>query len=364
MPAADRAGPRTRSVGLPARRQLAGALVALAGLAVLTLVLVPARESLPVESVVLLYLLVVVATAAVGGVWPASAAAVVAVGLLNWYFTPPYHTLTIARGEHLLALAVFVLVAVVVAVYVTVADRLAAESAAIAAEAAALDRANELRAALLNAVSHDLRTPLASIKASVSSLRAPDVSWSEAETAEFLAAIEADADRLNRVVGNLLDMSRIQAGALQPARRAVALDEVVARTLEDLGPGASAVVLDVPEDLPLALVDAGLLERALANVITNALRWSPEPESVVIAAGVAPPDLEVRVIDHGPGIPMAARDEVVRPFQRLDDRSRDGVGLGLAIATGFLDAMGGELVIEDTPGGGATVRVLVPEAVG
>ena len=145
------------------------------------------------------------------------------------------------------------------------------------AEAAALDRANELRTALLSAVSHDLRTPLASIKASVSSLRATDVTWSAEETAEFLAAIEDDTDRLNQLVGNLLDMSRLQTGALELTRRPVALEEVVANALDSLGRPRRGVVVDVPEDLPLALVDPGLLERAVANVVANAL--------AVVAAG-------------------------------------------------------------------------------
>jgi two-component system sensor histidine kinase KdpD len=324
--------------------------------------LLPLRGELAVESVLLLYLLVVVATGALGGIWAATAAAVVAVGLVNWFFTPPYHTLTIAEGEHILALAVFLVVAVVVAVYVTVADRHATDSAAVRAEAAALDRTNEMRTGLLNAVSHDLRTPLASIKASVSSLRATDVTWSPEQAAEFLAAIEEDTDRLNQLVGNLLDMSRLQAGALDLTRRPVALEEVVANALQSLGPHAATVVVDVPEDLPLALVDAGLLERAVANVIANAVQWSPPGERVEVCAVMNPPDLELLVVDHGPGLPSDARDRIFLPFQRLGDSGPGGVGLGLAIARGFVEAMQGELRIAETPGGGATFRILVPTA--
>lgn len=283
---------RAMSAGLSPRRQLLGALVALLGLTGLTVGLIPLRDDLAVESALLLYLLVVVATAAVGGAWPASAGAVAAVGLVNWFFTPPFHTLSIAEGEHVLALVVFLVVAIVVAVYVTVADRNASESVAVRAEAAALDRANELRTALLSAVSHDLRTPLASIKASVSSLRAHDVEWSAEEAAEFLAAIEDDTDRLNQLVGNLLDMSRLQTGALDLTRQPVALEEVVAHALDSLGAHAVAVDVDVPEDLPLALVDAGLLERAVANIVTNAIHWSPPHQRVRICAHTSAPDLE------------------------------------------------------------------------
>lgn len=354
---------RAMSVGLSPRRQLLGALVAVAGLAALTVGLIPLRDDLAVESVLLLYLLVVVATAAVGGVWPASSAAVLAVGLVNWFFTPPFHTLTIAEGEHVLALVVFLVVASVVALYVTVADRNASESAAVRAEAAALDRANELRTALLSAVSHDLRTPLASIKASVSSLRASDVEWSAQETGDFLEAIEDDTDRLNQLVGNLLDMSRLQTGALELTRHPIALEEVVANALDSLGAHATDVVVDVPEDLPLALVDPGLLERAVANILANALHWSPPSERVRICAAVVAPDLELRIIDHGPGIPKDARERIFQPFQRLGDRGGGGVGLGLAIASGFIEAMEGELRVEDTPGGGATFRVLLAAGV-
>lgn len=354
---------RAMSAGLSPRRQLFGALVAVVGLAGLTVGLIPLRDDLAVESVLLLYLLVVVATAAIGGVWPASAGAVAALGLVNWFFTPPFHTLTIAEGEHVLALIVFLIVAIVVALYGTVADRNASESAAVRAEAAALDRANELRTALLSAVSHDLRTPLASIKASVSSLRSDDIEWSDQETAEFLAAIEDDTDRLNQVVGNLLDMSRLQTGVLELSRRAVALDEIVAHAVDNLGVHAARVTVEVPEDLPLALVDPGLLERAIANIVTNALHWSPPHQPVHICAGMRAPDLELRIVDHGQGIPRDARERIFQPFQRLGDRGGGGVGLGLAIASGFVEAMEGELLVEDTPGGGTTFRILVAAAI-
>jgi two-component system sensor histidine kinase KdpD len=366
MTAVDPVGRSLRriiSTRLSTRREVTGAVVAVVGLPVLTIGLLPARDDLAVESVLLLYLLVVVATAAIGGIWPALVSAVVAVGLVNWFFTPPYHTPTIAEGEHVLALIVFLAVALVVALYVTVAEHNAMESASMRAEAEALDRANELRTALLSAVSHDLRTPLASIKASVSSLRASDVHWTEEQAAEFLEAIEDDTDRLNQLVGNLLDMSRLQTGAVELDRRPTALEEVVANAIESLGPHASDVIIDVPEDLPLALVDPGLLERAVANVVANALDWSPPGSSVEVRGHIAPPDLELCVIDHGPGVPVGDRTHIFLPFQRLGDRGGGGVGLGLAIANGFVDAMGGELAVLDTPGGGATFRILVATAV-
>jgi two-component system sensor histidine kinase KdpD len=360
----DRGLRRAIAVGLSPRRQLLGAVVAGVGLLALTVGLAPLRDELAVESVLLLYLLAVVATAAVGGVWPASISAFLAVGLVNFFFTPPYHTLAIADGDHILALLVFLVVAVIVAVYVTVAERNASESAAVRAEAAALDRANELRTALLSAVSHDLRTPLASIKASVSSLRAHDVEWSPEETADFLAAVEDDTDHLNQLVGNLLDMSRLHTGALELTRHPIALEEVVANAIASLGAhAADDLVVDVPEQLPLALVDPGLLERAVANILANALHWSPPGAKVEIRGSVEAPDLALRIIDHGPGIPPEARERIFLPFQRLGDRGGGGVGLGLAIASGFVEAMEGELVVEETPGGGATFCILLAAAV-
>ena len=354
---------RALAAGLPLRRQLAGLACATAGIPLLTAVLVPLRDELAVETVLLLYLLVVVATSVIGGVGPALVAAIVAISVVNWWFTPPYERLSIAEGEHALALGVFLLVACVVALYVTIADRQAGESAAARAEAEGLDRANELRTALLNAVSHDLRTPLSSIKASVTSLRAEDVTWTTEQTDAFLGAIEEDADRLNRLIGNLLDMSRLQTGALEAIRRPVALDEVVANALDSLGTDTTRVIVDVPDRLPMALADPGLLERAIANVVANALTWSPAGVPVEVRGSVHPPDLVLQVVDRGPGLPVDATDRIYQPFQRLGDRGHGGVGLGLAIARGFVDAIGGELRFEPTPGGGTTFRFLVAMAV-
>lgn len=362
MPGSSTSIRRSLAAGLSPRRQLLGGALGLVLLPSLSAALLPFRDELPVESVLLLNLLVVVLIAAVGGIWPAVAAAVAAVGTVNWFFTPPYHALAIDDGNHVLALAVFLAVAAVVALYVTVADRAVSESAAVRAEAAALDRANDLRTGLLRAVSHDLRTPLASIKAAASSLRATDVTWSPETTDEFLATIEADADRLNHLVGNLLDMGRIQAGSVELSRRAVGLEEVVALALDGLARRAEHVEVDVPEDLPMALADPGLLERAVANVIDNAISWSPPGQAVQVTARVRAPDLELRVEDRGPGIPVSARDGVFQPFQQLGDQGHSGVGLGLAIARGFVQAMGGEIAIEETPGGGATFVILVPVA--
>jgi two-component system sensor histidine kinase KdpD len=468
--AGDASLPPRRPPSLPLRRRLTGLALATAGLVVLTIALTPLRERLALSTVFLLYLLAVVAIAAVGGWVPAILAAVAASLLVNWFFTPPLHTLTIAEAENILALVVFVLVAAVVSLYVDRSARSRAEagrgraeaealaalagslleaddplpdllsnlrttfgleaasvlrrdgsawrveasagrpdirtpedavetlplgegavlalsgpdcraedrrllaafvaqvSAAVharelrreAAAAAALGEVNELRAALLAAVSHDLRSPLASIKASVTSLRQSDVRWSEADTQSFLATIEEETDRLASVVGKLLDMSRLQAGALAIDLRPVGLDEIVPRALASLSRADRRIELDVPESLSRVRADPALLERVVANVVDNAVTWSPTDRPVAVLASQIGDRVELRVIDRGPGIEASHAGLVFEPFQRLGDAPGArgaGVGLGLAVARGFAEAMGGRIELEETPGGGTTVVI-------
>ena len=361
------------------RRQLAGVLLAAVLLPLLTVVLVAGRAHLNLADDLLVYLVAVVTITVLGGFWPAVLAAVAASVLLNWYFTVPIHTFTIAQPRELLALLLFVTVAVAVSSVVHLAARRALQAARAREEAAsllelaqtvlggadspaavlehltrthggqaelqervggrwvrtassgvdgalaealriairddltlmvtgqgpsatpallagyaaqaaaALDRerlrtqaaqaealaeGNRMRTALLAAVSHDLRTPLASIKASVSSLRQTDVEWSEADEADLLATIEQNADRLDALIGNLLDMSRLHTGSLQPFLRPTAIDEVApvaAGGLDD----SLRLEMAVPDGFPLVLADPGLLERVLANLFSNALRYSP-----------------------------------------------------------------------------------------
>ncbi|MFF5515317.1 sensor histidine kinase [Streptomyces coeruleorubidus] len=225
-----------------------------------------------------------------------------------------------------------------------------------------LAEGNRIRTALLAAVSHDLRTPLAGIKAAVTSLRSEDVEWSEEDRAELLEGIEEGADRLDHLVGNLLDMSRLQTGTVTPLIREIDLDEVVPMALGGVPEGS--VDLDVPETLPMVGVDPGLLERAMANLVENAVKYSPSGTPVLVAASALADRVEVRVVDRGPGVPDEAKGRIFEPFQRHGDAPRGaGVGLGLAVARGFAEAMGGTLDAEDTPGGGLTM-VLTLRAAG
>jgi signal transduction histidine kinase len=459
--------PRVEESGLAgaidARRRLSGAALALAAIPLLTVALVAASPGLDLYDDLLIYLVVVVAIAVVGGFWPAVLAAVASSLLVNWYFTLPLHTFTIEEPRNLLALVLFVTVAVAVSSVVHLAARraqqaahsredaaslltlaqtvlggadtpaaildhltstlggraelreqvagrwvpvassgapdamdgavrieirpdlallvaehspaaspgllvgFAAQAAAAldrerlrtqAAQAEALAEGNRMRTALLAAVSHDLRTPLASIKASASSLRQTDVQLTPDDQADLLATIDDNADRLDALIGNLLDMSRLHTGSLQPFLRPTAIDEVAPVALRGLDASAKLEIA-VPDGLPLVRADPGLLERVLANLFSNALRHSPPSQPPVLRARQLHDRVLLEVVDHGPGVPDEQKERIFEPFQRLDGH-HGGVGLGLAVAKGFAEAMGGTITAADTPYGGLTIKVTLP----
>ncbi|MEV6009554.1 sensor histidine kinase KdpD [Streptomyces sp. NPDC051976] len=458
--------PAARGAKLGRSRVVAGWLTGVLAPVLLSLVLAQWHPGMGQATDMLLFLTLTVAAALVGGLLPALASALLGSLLLNYYFTPPTHSFTIAEPENIIAIAIFVVVGAAVSSVVDLAARRTQQAARLRAEAeilsylagsvlrgessleallervretfgmdavvlleresehgpwhcaesvggspclrpedadvevpvndrltlaltgrvlpasdrrvlsafaaqaaVVLDRrrladeagkarelaeGNRIRTALLAAVSHDLRTPLAGIKASVSSLRSADVAWSAEDEAELLAGIEDGADRLDHLVGNLLDMSRLQTGTVTPLIRETDLDEVVPMALG--GVPEHSVVLDIPVGLPLVSVDPGLLERSVANVVENAVKYSPGRDGVLVAASALGDRVEVRVVDRGPGVPESAKEHIFEPFQRYGDAPRGtGVGLGLAVARGFAEAMGGTLVAEDTPGGGLTM---------
>ena len=253
-----------------------------------------------------------------------------------------------------------------------------------AAHAVLLAESDALRTSILRAVSHDLHTPIAGIKASVTSLRQQDVAFSTDERAELLATIDTEADRLHRMVTNLLDVSRLQAGAVTVDCRPSFLEDVVAATLANVAHRSDRIEVSVPETLPPALVDPALLERALANLVANALAWSPAGatgrsaggsvggppdgspvriDAAAVTGGDGAPELHVRVIDRGPGIAQDQRERALQPFQRIGRKSlQAGAGLGLTVVAGFVDALGGRLLLDDTPGGGLTATIVVRAA--
>ncbi|MFI7583884.1 ATP-binding protein [Kocuria sp. M1N1S27] len=229
-------------------------------------------------------------------------------------------------------------------------------------EARELAAGNAMRTALLAAVSHDLRTPLAAIKASVSSLRMEDVVLPDEDQGELLANIEESADQLAERVDDLLDMSRIQSGQLVVHRTALDLGDLAESAVRSAtgADQATRVSIDIAPDAPPVLGDHGLLVRVVANLVENALKHSG-PSPVVLRSATRPGWVQLLVVDRGPGVPAPDRDRIFQPFQRLGDREAgSGVGLGLAVARGLAEGMGGHVRAEDTPGGGLTMVLGLP----
>jgi two-component system sensor histidine kinase KdpD len=258
------------------------------------------------------------------------------------------------------AVVAFVLVAALVSWVVHLAERRAVRAAA----AAEIEAADRLRSALLAAVGHDLRTPLATAKAVVSGLRAGDVELDAHDREELLETADEALDQLASLVDNLLDLSRLQAGAMPVHVRPVLVEDVVSTALDDLGVASRKVLLEVDENLPPVLADPGLLERVVVNLVANAQRFSP-PDAPPLVSAVRQGDrVLLRVVDRGPGIPAEEHDNVFQPFQRLGDTDPGtGIGLGLALARGLTEAMDGTLTPLETPGGGLTMQLSLPAEV-
>jgi two-component system sensor histidine kinase KdpD len=354
----DRSPVRVR---LTVRRRLAGFVLAGVLLPALTALLIPLRETVDLTTDVLAFLLAVVAVASVGGLWPALAAAVGGSLLLNYYFTAPLHRFAVADRDDAVALAAFVAVAVAVSAAALRQRRLADA----AASAALLAEADRTRAALLTAVSHDRRSPLASVKTAVSAVSADELTWTAPERAELLATADESLNRLTRLVENLLDMSRLQAGALAVHLTPMGVEEVLPAVLAEFGDAGRRIELDVPPDVPELLADPGLLERILANLLGNALRHSPPGRPPRVSAALSGSHIELRIVDSGPGVPETEWDRIFVPFQRLGDRTTGtgvGLGLGLALSRGLAEAMGGTLRPNHSPGGGLAMVLSLPSA--
>ncbi|MEW1823275.1 ATP-binding protein [Arthrobacter sp. NPDC080031] len=234
-----------------------------------------------------------------------------------------------------------------------------------------LAESNSMRTSILRAVSHDLRTPLAGIKLAVGGLRQSNVHYTPEEEQELLATIEECSDRLDVLVGNLLDMSRITSDSVNALIRPVRWYEVIPAALHGVQPGR--VRVDLPGNMPEIDADAGMLERVIANIVENAIKYAPDSDVVLVGAAGGfssstldgRPSGELRIIDHGQGVPAESVVRMFQPFQRLNDvPTTTGVGLGLAVAKGFTEAMGGTLTAEETPGGGLTMVIRLPLSTG
>ncbi len=446
---------------LSRRRQVYGVVVAAFAPPLLTLLLLPTREHLGLDTVLLLFVLASVVASAVGGILPAVVASVISGGLANFFFAVPYGTFVVESPTEVVDLVIFLAVSLLVGVTTELTARASAraerhrleatwiaevgtrepgrasvevvlaealemytmhaaslvrdgrvlvsagaagpddqvlelvagegltlqlsgpervgesrsllgswaltagqlwrtqELAAQARRSQELVRVDELRASLLAAVGHDLRNPLAAVTAAASTLQQTDIELTDEEREELLETIVDHAGRLNDLIANLLDMSRIQAGALSVHPEPTVLLGVL-RGVVRLGEGR--VELDIPDTLPLVTADAGLLERVIANLVDNADRHLPKGERVLIRATVEGTKLVVGVVDHGPGVAPERITEIFAPFQHFGDRTTTGVGLGLAIAKGFTEAMGGTLGASHTPGGGLTMTITLEVA--
>jgi len=224
--------------------------------------------------------------------------------------------------------------------------------------AALLERADATSTAVLRAVSHDLRTPLATMRASLDGLVAGGATLDDRDRAILLEAAEDASGQLEGLIDNLLDLSRLQTGLIRPTLQARSLDEILPLALAGQPPGR--VLLDVDESAPLILTDSGLLERIVANLVSNAVRHAPSDCPVRVHARVLEHEVLILVADQGPGVPPELRDRIFEPFQRLGDTEASGLGLGLAVAKGLADTIGATISVEDTPGGGLTMVVSVP----
>jgi K+-sensing histidine kinase KdpD len=306
---------------------------------------------------ILLYLVPIILAASRWGRGPAVAAVLMSVLGHDLLFVEPTGTLTIARPEEALGLVLLLFTALVTA---QLADT-ARQGAAAAHDAAVARRSDELKTALLRAVSHDLRTPLGTIKASGSGLRQADAAYTSEDRAELLAAIEEEADRLDRLVGNLLDASRLEGGALKPHKRPQDLGELVAATVDRLYRALAGreVRVEMPEDLPWVPCDYAQIDQVVTNLLENAALHTPPGTGVLIRALADKDVVRAEVVDEGPGVAVADRERVFQPFERGPTLNR-GSGLGLAIARGLVEAHGGRLWVEDAPGGGARFVFTLP----
>ena len=333
-------------------RAVAGYAIAVGGPAVVSAGLLAVRDEAGTVNVALASLIPVVAAAAIGGLGPGVVASALGFLAFDLLFLPPYGHLKVHLWQDYVSLGAYLLIALVTSGLVSVRERRRVQ---------AEQRERETRTALLRSVSHDLRTPLAAIKASVSSLLDGEVAWSGEQTREFLQTIDRETDRLTRLVHNLLDMSRIEAGALEPHLVAMPLTEVVAPAVRlARAKTEQPIRVEVPDSLPPVLVDPVRLDQVLTNLLDNARQYAAG-SPVTVTARARGQRVELRVIDHGPGIPEAAREHVFDQFYRVRGNGRpEGTGMGLAICRGIVEALGGTIRAERTPGGGATFVISLP----
>jgi two-component system, OmpR family, sensor histidine kinase KdpD len=339
------------------------ALVIGASLPLLATMLAASPIEVSTATAALAYVLAVTAAATLGGLWAGLASSVISFLGLNFFFTRPYHTFVVTKPEDLIALIVFLLVSATIGTLIStaVAQRVRAENREREAHDARQDaETNRTRAALFSSVTHDLRTPLASITASVTGLQSAEANLSAEDRRELLGTIRQEAERLNRMVGNLLDLSRMRAGSFEPSMSTAGIDEVVASVVGRLDPliRNHDIVVDLPDDLPDVRMDVVQIDQVLTNLIENAARFAPNGTAIAVEASALDHLVQLRVKDHGPGIASQEREKVFEPFVR--GAGSPGTGLGLAISRAVVDGHHGRIWIESTTPHGTTIVVELP----
>ena len=312
------------------------ALLSLAAVAVVTGVIFALKPVAPVLSLGVLYLFAVLPVAVLWGLPYAVGVSVVSMLAFNFFFLPPTHTLQLHDSENWVALAVYLVTALAVS------------------QLAAFRHSDAVKTAVLRSVSHDLRSPITAIMTASDVLEDSGESLSAEERAELHASIRLQIRRLDRSVGNLLDLSRLEAGAALPVRELWTVDGLIARALEAVGPENDRIEVSLPDDSPPISVDAAQVEHALVNLLENALKFSSPTDPVEMRAESGDDQVIVRISDHGPGIPANEQARVFEPFHGV------GTGLGLAIARGFVRLNGGRIWVESEPGHGTTFAVAFP----
>lgn len=332
--------------------------------AAITLPLWLLQEVLTLANFSLLYLLAIVVTAVWLGTGPSLLAGGVSFLFFNFFLLRPFYTLTVDDPRELLDLIIFLLVGLITGQLASYARRQAQKAVELSIRAQrsrSLEEADKLKTALLHAVSHDLRTPLTIIKTSASSLRAHYERLPVEQQLEMVQTIESEADHLNQLVGNLLDMSRLKAGAMVLNKEWNALAEiagdVAARAWERSR--EERVRLTFDDDTPLVLCDYGLLMQALSNIVENVLRYEPADSQVEIRGTYNEREVGLVIVNHGSDIPDSEKEQIMEPFHHGADGH---LGLGLAISQGIIELHGGRLWVEDTPGGGASFVFHLPLA--
>ena len=340
------------------------ALFSLGAVALVTGAIYALRPVAPILSLGVIYLFAVLPVAALWGLPWAVGISLVSMLTFNFLFLPPTHTFRLANSENWVALAVYLLTAVSVSELAARARRRAAEAERLARdarEAEALRRSDAVKTAVLRSVSHDLRSPITAIMTAGDVLESSGAALSPDEREELHAAIRLQARRLNRVVSNMLDLSKLEADAAQPAPELWTVDGLIARALEAIGPENERIEAVLPDDSPPVRVDAAQLEHALVNLLENALKFSSPTDPIELCAETLGNEVIVRVVDHGPGIPPNEHERIFEPFARgTNGDVGPGSGLGLAIARGFVQLNGGRLWLESARETGTTFALALP----